>query len=186
MLAAVVAGDPIHRKPPDSKGATMKSRHIWVSLMVAAYAGSFALPYYIEAAPWRVTGMHQFIIAPYFLIGFVLYLDGRFLHFASWLANPTSWAGVALLARGRWLGAALAGIIASLLASIDLYIHLAHSGVFALNVGYFAWLSSMILLAVIGLIGWRTCPPRGAAPPDRWTVPSAEAVSRIMGQREES
>src|SRR5262249_38658277 len=68
-----------------------------------------------------------------------------------WFANPFFWAGFVLLALRRWGAAARAAGVASLLAASPLLLFdLDH-----LHIGYFAWLASMILATLWGLVGRR-------------------------------
>src|SRR5207237_8839198 len=65
-----------------------------------------------------------------------------------WLANPALWVGLRSLARGRPRRAAAAGAVALPLALAFL---LSEPG--DLRAGYHAWVGSMALLLVAGLVG---------------------------------
>ena len=64
------------------------------------------------------------------------------------VANPIFCLGLVLLLRRQWSGARIAGIIATILATI-VFLRLSDS----LLVGHYLWFSCMILLTVSGFVG---------------------------------
>lgn len=96
-----------------------------------------------------------------FALGLIaaLQLPGVFL---IWAANPLFWVGLWYLRRGRWDRVMTLGLIACLSAGLSLVPYpgsfsMLHSpdGILGYS-GYFAWLTSMALLAAVGVTGWAT------------------------------
>jgi hypothetical protein len=96
----------------------------------------------------------------YFALGLIaaLQLPGFFLIRA---ANPLLWVGLSYLRRGRWDRVMTLGLLACLSAYLPLVPYpgssMLHSpdGLLGMS-GYFAWVTSMALLAAAGVTGWAT------------------------------
>ncbi|WP_406698438.1 hypothetical protein V5E97_06165 [Singulisphaera sp. Ch08] len=77
-----------------------------------------------------------------------------------WFANPLFWHGLACLRSGRWLSAVISGGLSGAFAC--LWLIPMFSGQTSpvgredllLFGGYFAWMASTVLLAVVSLAGW--------------------------------
>jgi hypothetical protein len=83
-----------------------------------------------------------------------------------WWANPLFYAGLVCLALGRYLAALVLGIIASLLALATIVMVLddlrpqpGRVPIFPLGPGYFAWIGSIIGLAVVSFWKLVRTPP---------------------------
>jgi|SRR5579875_1864055 len=88
----------------------------------------------------------------------------------AWLANPILWLGAALLALRRWLLAGLVGVVAFGLASVAYLLPLGDPERADYLIGYWAWLTSIALLAAVGLFGWWRWSPQ---PPNKALQPTA-------------
>jgi hypothetical protein len=105
---------------------------------VLVYAVSFFLPACDNAA-----GYQAFVLSLVCVIGIPM-----------WFANPFFWAGIALLSQGKYASAGKAGLVALVLALSECWLFAK-----GLRVGYFAWVSSIALLAVAGFCGGFDKPP---------------------------
>jgi hypothetical protein len=99
---------------------------------VFLYAVSFFLPACDNAA-----GYQAFVLSVVCVVGIPM-----------WFANPFFWAGVALLSQGKYASAGKAGLVALVLALSECWLFAQ-----GLQVGYYAWVGSMALLAAAGWCG---------------------------------
>jgi len=124
------------------------------------YAASFVLPAYRyrqhEDPGWKVCGdVLDLIVSRWDQGGSAL--------LSAWLANPLLWLGLACLLAGRLGAAGVAGVVATLLAAVEMWPWSAEVTWLA---GGYLWLGSMALLTILSLgLGWAgaggTCWPPG-------------------------
>jgi hypothetical protein len=130
-------------------------------LIVFVYAISFFLP--AVAIPGRmgetridgrVVDRGGELVPPVHLKGGDAFREAMGQGMAVWFANPVLWLGCVLLVLRRWLLAALAGTVALVLAVLPQFDTPSDPALkFQFFVGYWTWLTSAALLALIGWIG---------------------------------
>lgn len=120
-------------------------RYIGCFLVGATYAVSFFLPSILNGGTQYDLGGRAFYMG----------LLGLAMGFPFWLANPFLWAGVYCLTTGRYGWTTTAGLLASGLAGsavITLGL-LSEGSTRAFTVGYYVWVSSCVLLVILGPAG---------------------------------
>jgi hypothetical protein len=108
-------------------------------LTISLYAASFFLP-----ATRDFMGYQAFV---YSLVCMVF--------IPMWAANLALWLGLAELSLGRYRRAGLAGLVALVLVASECWLFVGE-----LRAGFFAWVGSMVLLALVGLCGAEQNRPR--------------------------
>ena len=111
------------------------------------YFGSFLLPAYEGKRTTITPGIMYGIGA------FIYGIFGLSVACPVWLANVFFWKGVVMLRTKRWGRVVFTGGVASLLALFPLCGYDIDGGKGHLLIGYFAWLGSMVLLTLSGVLG---------------------------------
>jgi hypothetical protein len=138
---------------------------VLVCLILMVYAASFALP-----VVYAKTGEDGTNSAPLSALDVIelLLVGGEYVLYSPALSpNLLLVLGVSLLATRSWAGATTCGILALAGAlAVPILGPLVDSDLQGLHLasGYYAWLSSMALLGVGGLWGWRRAPRPAGRP----------------------
>jgi len=124
-------------------------RKLWLAILIL-YLFAFALPVFDDTG---ILANHLGVRPNGSVYGWQAFLVGLVMQRTGWFANIAIWIGIFLLARGRPLLAATAGLVALGLGSMYLSILADHSLVSpqSFSVGYFCWLGSAVLLTGAGL-----------------------------------
>jgi hypothetical protein len=109
----------------------------WLAVVVCLYLASFFLPVSDGGTPRAMYGFQAFFGG---LVSLV--------YIPMWLANPAMWFGCIRFGEGRWKAARNAGLLATLLGVSEIWFMDDQ-----LEIGYYLWVGSMVLLASGGAIG---------------------------------
>jgi hypothetical protein len=163
-------------------GAPVTTRR-WRWLCVAVVAGVYAVSFFLPAetilsAPgavyfWSIpTGFCQRLAAGT--------LTGDSLWgLVGWLPNPLLVAGLILTALRRGRSALGAGLLATACACIwllDCSFTISSNGLMILNVGYYVWLASMLLLSISGAVMMYAASGDRRPPPSALRLPPPDAA----------
>jgi len=107
-----------------------------LTVVVCVYMLSFLLPVTDANTPRAMYGFQAF----FWGLVSIVYLP-------MWLANPTLWFGCLRYGEGRWKSARNAGLLAVLLGVSEVWMWDGRP-----EIGYYLWMSSMVLLALAGTI----------------------------------
>jgi hypothetical protein len=159
-------------------GASVSTRR-WRWLCVAVVAGVYAVSFFLPAetilsAPgavyfWSIPAGFFQRLAAGTLTGDSLW------GLVGWLPNPLLVVGMILVALRRGWSALGTGLLATACACVwllDGNYTISTNGLVTLNVGYYAWLASMLLLSISGaMMMYAAAAERQPSPPDALRLP---------------
>jgi hypothetical protein len=143
------------------------ARRRWL-LILGLHSLSFILPVNVSESGLQ-RGYVYFFEGLKYLKSLGVGVDEGSVVAPAWFANFVFWYGCLALYQGRWRAAGWAGFLASFPSLLcgwvlmqDMYDHDSHPGL-----GFYLWLSSMVLLMLVGIHGSRKfAVPKARLSPD--------------------